>query len=257
MTATPADGMAAGRRSRPGGRRIWWISGGLAFFGLLPGLARLLVALAGGDPEAPPPADPDASRLPLIVHGVTGTAFAVLGAFQFPTALRRSRRTWHRRTGRLLVPLGLFAAGSALWLTLFYPNLYDTGALLTAIRLTFGTAMVASIVVAYSAIKRRNIARHRAWMIRAYALALGVSTQIFTLGFGQAIVGDTRTSTALLVGAGWVINLAIAEWVIRRRFNRRPSPAAGVVVPQRRGPAAPQSIRPTLPVSRPPSTGSV
>lgn len=231
---TPVEPAVAGRRSRPGGRRIWWISVGLAFFGLLPGLARLLVALAGGDPEAAPPTDPAASRLPLVVHGVTGTAFAVLGAFQFPTALRSSRRTWHRRTGRVLVPLGLVAAMSALWLTLFYPNLHDTGALLTAIRLTFGTAMAASIAVAYTAIRRRKIARHRAWMIRAYALALGVSTQIFTLGFGQAIFGDTELSTALLIGAGWVINLAVAEWVIRRRFNPLPPHAAAVVVAQRR-----------------------
>ena len=99
-------------------------------------------------------------------------------------------------------------------MTLFYPNLNDTGALLTAIRVAFGTAMVASILIAYAAIKRRDIDRHRAWMIRAYALALGVSTQIFTLGFGQAIVGDTELSTALLIAAGWVINLAIAEWAI-------------------------------------------
>jgi len=228
-----AEPKPAGRRPRRGGRRVWWIAAGLAFFGLLPGLARLLVALAGGDPDAPPPTDPDASRLPLIVHGVTGTAFAVLGAFQFPTALRRSRRSWHRRTGRLLVPLGLVAALSALWLTLFYPNLHDTSALLTAIRLTFGTAMVASIVVAYTAIRRREIARHRAWMIRTYALALGVSTQIFTLGFGQAIFGDTELSTALLIGAGWVINLAIAEWAIRRRFRRPPARRAGLVPAQK------------------------
>jgi uncharacterized membrane protein YozB (DUF420 family) len=237
-----AEPKAAGRRSRPGGRRGWWTAAGLAFFGLLPGLARLLVALAGGDPDAPPPSDPDASRLPLIVHGVAGTAFAVLGAFQFPTALRRSRRTWHRRTGRLLVPLGLIAAGSALWVTLFYPNLYDTGALLTAIRVTFGTAMVASIVIAYAAIKRRDIARHRAWMIRAYALALGVSTQIFTLGFGQAIFGDTELSTALLIAAGWVINLAIAEWVIRRRFRRAPGRRAGLVPAQKERTVPPTAV---------------
>jgi uncharacterized membrane protein YozB (DUF420 family) len=237
-----AEPKAAGRRSRREGRGVWWIAVGLAFFGLLPGLARLLVALAGGDPDAPPPTDPAASRLPLIVHGVAGTAFAVLGAFQFPTALRRSRRTWHRRTGRLLVPLGLIAGGSALWVTLFYPNLNDTGALLTAIRVAFGTAMVASIVIAYAAIKRRDIARHRSWMIRAYALALGVSTQIFTLGFGQAIVGDTKLSTALLVGAGWVINLAIAEWVVRRQFRRAPGRRVGLVPAQKERTVPPAAV---------------
>lgn len=205
---------------------------GLALFGILPGLARLLIALAGGDPEATP--DTGASRLLPIVHGVSGTLFAVLGAFQFPTALRRGPRTWHRRTGRLLVPLGLTAAVSAILLTLFYPHLHDSGPLLAVFRVTFASALAASIVVAFIAIRRRVIARHREWMIRAYALSLGAATQIFTLGFGQAIFGDGETSTALLTGAAWVINLAIAEWVIRRRLNRRLPDAASVVVVQQR-----------------------
>ena len=78
---------------------------------------------------------------------MTGTAFAVLGAFQFPTALRRSRRTWHRRTGRLLSARPDRGRVSPV-ADVFYPNLNDTGALLTAIRLAFGTAMVASILIA-------------------------------------------------------------------------------------------------------------
>ena len=102
MTATPADAKAAGRRTRRGGRRIWWMSVGLALFGILLGLARLLVPLAGGDPDiASPTTRPP--TVPLVLHGATGTLFAVLGAFQFPTALRRGHRTWHRRTGRVLV----------------------------------------------------------------------------------------------------------------------------------------------------------
>jgi uncharacterized membrane protein len=205
------------------------MSVGLALFGILPGLARLLIALAGGDPDAPPVTDTAAQRVPLIVHGACGTLFAVLGAFQFPTALRRGHRTWHRRTGRLLVPLGLTAALSAIWITLFYPHLHDSGALLALFRLTFASALAASILVAFTAIRRRDIARHQQWMIRAYALSLGAATQIFTLGFGQPIVGDGVTSTALLTGSAWVINLAVAEWVIRRRFNRRSTRATTVV----------------------------
>ena len=207
------------------------MSVGLALLGLIPGLARLMVAFAGGS-QANPGDDPSASLVPVIAHIVSGTVFAVLGAFQFPTALRRSRRTWHRRVGRLLAPVGLAAAVSGLWLTL-YPRLNDASALLTAIRLSFGTAMVGSIVVGYIAIRRRDVARHREWMIRAYALGLGVGTQVFTQGFGGAIFGRGELSTALLTGAGWVINLAVAEWVIRRRFHRRPRRTAAVV-PQRR-----------------------
>ena len=209
------------------------MSVGLALFGILPGLARVLVALAG-DPEATRAADTVPSQVALIVHGASGTLFAVLGAFQFPTALRRGHRAWHRRTGRLLVPLGFTAALSAMWLTLFYPHLHDSGPLLALFRLTFASALAASLVMAYTAIRRRDVARHREWMIRAYALGLGAATQIFTLGFGQAIFGDAETTTALLTGAAWVINLAIAERVIRRRFRRRPprTAAVGLVRPR-------------------------
>jgi uncharacterized membrane protein len=206
-------------RSGPATRRAWMLACGLAFFGLLPGLARLAVALAG-DPEAT--GDYDAGSVVVVAfHVVGGTLFAVVGAFQFPTALRRRRRTWHRRTGRVLVPLGLSAALSGLWLSLFFPRLHHTGALLAAIRLTFGSAMVASLVVAFLAIRRRDILRHRKWMIRAYALGLGVATQIFTLGFGEPVFGTGETSAALLIGLGWVINLAVAEWIIRRPVRVR------------------------------------
>ncbi|MGH3143716.1 MAG: DUF2306 domain-containing protein [Gaiellales bacterium] len=196
------------------------MSAGLALLGLIPGLAGLLVELA--ESSQPNPADErSASLVPVVVHVVSGTLFAVLGAFQFPTALRPGHRTWHRRTGRLLAPLGLTAAVSGLWLTLFYPHLHESGALLTAVRLTFGTAMAASIIVGFTAIRRRDVTRHLRWMIRAYALALGIGTQIFTIGFGEAVFGTGDVSHALLAGAGWAINLAVAEWVIRSRLNRR------------------------------------
>ncbi len=87
------------------------------------------------------------------------------------------------------------------------------------LRLIFGVALVAAVVAGFTAIRRRDVLRHRAWMIRAYAIGLGASTQILTLGFGGAIVGTGELSTALLTGAGWVVNLVVAEWVIRRRHR--------------------------------------
>ena len=129
------------------------------------------------------------------------------------------------------MPLGIAAAGSGIWLALFYPRLRHGGELLTVLRLTFGTAMIASIVLGFVAIKGRDIVRHRAWMMRGYAIGLGAGTQLFTLGFGGAVFGTGELATAVLNGAGWVINLAVAEWVIRRRpIRRTPQRAAAVVV---------------------------
>lgn len=80
--------------------------------------------------------------------------------------------------------------------------------------------MAASVVLGFTAIRRRDIASHRAWMMRAYALAVGAGTQAFTQGVGEAIFGTSDLSTALSISAGWVINAAVAEWVIRRPSAR-------------------------------------
>lgn len=63
-------------------------------------------------------------------------------------------------------------------------------------------------------------------MIRAYAIGLAAGTQTFTQGIAAAIVGTGELRMDLAKGAGWVINLAVAEWAIRRpaRRHNRPRP---------------------------------
>ena len=162
---------------------------------------------------------------PVVVHIVGATVFALLGALQFAPSLRRHR--WHRISGRIAAPAGLLAALSGLWLTVFSDLPASDGQALLVIRLVFGTAMAASIVVAFAAVRRGDIRRHSAWMTRGYAIGLAAGTQVFTmlpwfLLFG---VPDVNVRAALMA-AGWVINLAVAEVVIRRRDARgmfRPS----------------------------------
>ncbi|HEY7812561.1 MAG TPA: DUF2306 domain-containing protein [Nakamurella sp.] len=199
-------------------RSTGWVPFALIALVVIPAIAGSLrlVELAGGPPVIP--ADPrlTASPVPVVVHIVCGVGFAVLGAFQFSASLRRRRPGWHRVAGRVLVVLGLGVAVSALWLTLFYPRQPGTGALAYVFRLAFGSGLAACFVLGFSAIRRGDVARHRAWMTRAYALALGAGTQVFTQGIGHAVFGTGVTTTDLMLGAGWVINLAIAEYVIRR-----------------------------------------
>jgi hypothetical protein len=76
--------------------------------------------------------------------------------------------------------------------------------------------MAACITLGFTAIRRRDIAAHRAWMVRAYALAVAAGTQVFTQGVGEALFGTGDLSTAVSVGSAWVVNLAVAEWAIRR-----------------------------------------
>jgi uncharacterized membrane protein len=164
-----------------------------------------------------------AAPLPVVVHIVSAGVYATLGAFQFAAGYRRRKLGWHRVAGRLLVGCGLLVGLSGLWMTLFYPPPAGDGQLLYALRLLFGSAMVVSIVLGFTTIRRGDVIRHRAWMTRGYAIGLGAGTQVLTLMAGEMIAGPpSELSRALLMGAAWVINLAVAEWTIRKR----PAPPA-------------------------------
>ncbi len=110
------------------------------------------------------------------------------GAFQFSRGLRRRHPKWHRQSGMVVVPLGLAVAFSAMWLTVFHAG--QPGTLFYVVRLTFGLGMAVCMAQGFAVIRHGDVARHRAWMTRAYALA---------------------------VGPGWAIALAVAEYFIRRR----------------------------------------
>ncbi len=199
-------------------RRSWPVPAALVAVSVIPVVAGTLriVQLAGG-PELMP-ADGRFDRIPLaiVVHIVGAIGYALVGTLQFVPRFRRRHWAWHRRAGRVLAVAGLMVAGSALWLTLFYEPKPGTGDLLHLFRLTFASAMAASLVLGFAAIRRRDVPAHRAWMIRAYALGLAAGTQAFTEGIGGALFGTGELRGDLAKGAAWVINLAVAEWVIRQ-----------------------------------------
>ena len=156
----------------------------LSFIPIASGAFRL-TQLAGGAEITPANARFFASPPPVVVHIVSASVFAILGAFQFATGFRRRRPGWHRAAGRLLVLCGLLVGLSGLWMTLFYPRPVGDGDFLSALRLLFGSAMIVSIVLSFAAIRRRDVTRHRAWMMRGYAIGLGAGTQALTLWPGR------------------------------------------------------------------------
>jgi uncharacterized membrane protein len=198
----------------------WLVIAGLLALSLIPiasGAFRLN-QLTGGAEITPANARFFASPLPVVVHIVSSSLFAILGAFQFSAGFRRRRPRWHRVAGRLLVLAGLLVGLSGLWMTLFYPRPIGDGDLLSALRLLFGSAMIGSIVLSFTAIRQRDVRGHRAWMMRSYAIGLGAGTQTLTLMMGEMIAGKPgEFSRALLMGLAWLINLVVAEWIIRNR----------------------------------------
>ncbi|WP_285779640.1 DUF2306 domain-containing protein [Microtetraspora sp. NBRC 13810] len=187
---------------------------GLILLGAAPlaaGAATLTVSAVDGGP-APP--------LPVLLHALAAAPYTLLGGLQFAPGLRARRPGRHRAAGRLLVACGLVVALTGLWLAV--SSARDDGPLLTGFRLAAGSLMAGSIVLGYVAIRRRDFVRHRAWMARGYALGLGAGTQLVLLALASVVVGAPgQVATELLTGAGWAVNLAVAEWGVRaQRLTR-------------------------------------
>lgn len=202
-----------GLRLHLGGMKV---SIGLMVLSIVPmvaGVLRLLgyAGLAEVEGHARFAADP----VPGILHVVAATLFLTLGALQFAPRLRRHR--WHRLAGRVLAPLGLVAAAAGIAIVLRWPPKPLDSAALGALRLVVGGAMIAFIVASLVAIRRRDVEGHRRWMTRAYALGAGGGTQVFTLApFAIAGAFQTPTGMFVMMAAGWVINVVVAEWALRR-----------------------------------------
>ena len=201
----------------------WLVPLGLILLSAVPilaGAARV-AELTGGGEVTPDNARFFASPLPVLLHIIGATLYSLLGAFQFTRGFRHIKPRWHRYIGRLLLPSGLIVALSGLWMAQFYPWPEYDGVWLYMLRLVFGTAMFISLVLGYFAARQRDFTRHAYWMIRAYAIGLAAGTQVFThipWILLPSIQGELART--IMMGAGWVINLSIAEWIIYRQHAR-------------------------------------
>ena len=210
----------------PTASRRWLIPAGLLLLSVIPlvfGAVRLH-QLATGAEITSANARFFAAPMPVVVHILSSAVFAVLGAFQFVTGDRRRWLAWHRAAGWVSLVTGLLTGLSGVWMTLFYPH---TDVLLMGLRLAAGSGMVLSIGLGLTTIRRRDILGHQAWMMRAYALGMGAGTQVLT-GIVESLVvaHPDALSKAVSMGAAWLINLIVAEWLIRRRSRRQTRVAA-------------------------------
>jgi len=209
-------------------RANWLIPSALIALSIVPiaGGAFRLVQLGRGAEITPENARFVAAPLSIVAHIVGSVIYCIIGALQFAPGFRRRNPRWHRLAGRVLVVCGLITALTGLWMTLVHPPATFVGELpasfdgpfLYVIRLLAGSAMALSLYLGVAAVLRRDFAQHEAWMIRAYALGIGAGTHVFThlpWFLFPGIRGELART--LCMGAGWAINVAVAEWLISRR----------------------------------------
>lgn len=162
------------------------------------------------------------SPLPAVLHIFCASIFSLLGTIQFSPRLRFMWPGWHRKSGRVLLVMGIFVAATGLWMTMTYPNANHDGNGVYFVRLIVGISMLVFIFFGITSIQKRNFIEHGQWMIRSYALAMGAGTQVLThlpwLLF-PSIQGELSRFFAMT--SGWVINIIVAEWIIRNSIEKK------------------------------------
>ncbi len=203
------------------GRREWAILIAIILYSFIPafgGLFRVL-ELAGGPAVAPENLRALAAPLPIVLHILSSSLFCLLGAVQFLPSVRRDQPATHRVIGRTVAIAGCISAATGLWMTHYYtfPNELQ-GNLLYLVRMILGSTMIGLIGSAVVAIRYSNVFQHSASMLRAYAIGQGASTQAFVgiswiIVFGAEPLGPLRDGMMVFA---WVLNLLVAEFLVRR-----------------------------------------
>jgi len=196
----------------------------LALTGIVMVLLRTYLLAEAFSGTGSPPADPydgGFARHPglTLLHIVPGLVFVILGPLQFVTRIRARHINLHRWCGRIYVASGVVVGVSALVMGFV---IGFAGPTETAAVTFFSVLFLVFLGLAVYRIRRREVAAHREWMIRAFALGLAVTTMRPMVAILTALTGMTF-SDALGI-AFWLafsLHLVLAEcWINLTRGQR-------------------------------------
>jgi len=147
------------------------------------------------------------------MHITFGGIALLIGWMQFSRKIRTKNIDFHRSIGKIYVLSVLLSSIGGLIIALF-----ATGGLVS----TLGFGLLAATwlftdILAYRSIRRLDIPRHRAWMIRNYALAFAAVTLRIYLPIAMfALHADFLIAYRIIAWLCWIPNLVVAEIMIRR-----------------------------------------
>jgi uncharacterized membrane protein len=157
----------------------------------------------------------------LFLHALAGFIFGLMGPLQFTRALRGRFDRLHRAAGKAFVAAGVGLGLSGLLLLARVESV--STALLDTARGLAGAALLVALALGLHAIRSRNLVRHRAWMIRAYAIGMGSGTVALVFFPIYVITGTPPNglSADLVVTGCWALTVLLAEVIIRQTELRR------------------------------------
>jgi uncharacterized membrane protein len=153
-----------------------------------------------------------------LLHVVPGTLFLFIAPLQLTRRFRTAGARVHRTTGYVLIALALPFAATALYLSLRAPIFGVPGAAATVLAAAW---FIYCGSRAYAAIRRRAIDDHRAWMLRALAMAYAIGVvRVIALTLAAFLPVTIEDIGALTFWSGFLISALAAEGWIRQRSTR-------------------------------------
>lgn len=148
-------------------------------------------------------------------HILPGVVYLVLAPLQISRRFRNRHLDLHRKMGRILVPIGILSGV----LGVIFGFFFSFGGFAEAsAAVVFGTWFVIALALAYSYIRAGDTVRHRRWMIRAFAIGLGVGTIRIWVGLFEAtalLEFDDAFGAAFWLS--WTLHVIAGEiWLWRR-----------------------------------------
>jgi uncharacterized membrane protein YozB (DUF420 family) len=156
------------------------------------------------------------------LHLGPGVVYLLGAPLQLSRRFRTRHYTVHRRLGRVLLTCALVSGVFGL----LFGILFAWGGVIESMAaIVFGTWFITCLVLAFRAIRSDNVPQHRRWMIRAFAVAVGIGTVRLWVGVftavGQTVSGGTSVAPdpgtfGVAFWLGFSMHVAFGEWWLRR-----------------------------------------
>lgn len=195
---------------------VYWI---IAIFSILIGLYPLIYVLVNMDGQGLLGSknlevlSNKAWQIAFYSHIYFGGISLLTGWSQFSKKLRAKRLTLHRLLGKIYVVAVLISAIAG-----FYAAIYANGGIVAKLGFSFlAIGWFYTTLNAYTTIKRKEIQKHRKWMIRSYSLTLAAVTLRLWMPILPNLLGISFDDSYIIISwLCWVPNIIIAEIYIRK-----------------------------------------
>lgn len=150
----------------------------------------------------------------VVPHVACGLLALIIGPLQFWPKIRRDYLQFHRIAGRIYVVAVLVGSAAAFGLASKIEGspAYSLGLA------GLGTAWLTTTVMAFVAIRRKNIEQHRQWMVRSYVVTFAFVTFRLlddSLRAMHLLTDDERSK--VLAWACWAVPLLVTEFILQSR----------------------------------------